>query len=252
MDETHQKLENEGKKGGSTTTCYTNPTFSRARDRVTKSSHHTTGVYATNLLEVLPPLYIFNTKSKNENNYKIDPLWCRGLPKVSGKFGRCKKELWNSFVACRPKGSMDVSLFEMFCTKVILPCYPNVLPTIEQDDDGGIIKGPLFLKVDSGPGRLSNEAMNLEFREKMWDIGFYIFLGLPNGTKCTQEMDQGYQTFKPATDISAIRVDVMKMARRVDACKKAKLNKAAAASTNEKPASDTMSEMPPLNTTLVV
>ena len=75
------------------TTRYTNPTFLRAGDRVTKSSRHTTGVYATNPLEVLPPLYIFDAKSKNENNYKIDPLWCRGLPKVSGKFGRFRKEL---------------------------------------------------------------------------------------------------------------------------------------------------------------
>ena len=99
-----------------------------------------------------------------------------------------------------------------------------------------IVKGPLFLKVDSEPGRFSNEAMNLEFWEKMWDIGFYIFLGLPNGTECTQEMDQGYQTFKPATDRIAIRVAAMKMARRVNARKKAKLNKAAVASTNDKPA----------------
>ena len=52
MDETHHELGNEGKKGGSMTTRYTNPTFLRAGDIVTKSSRHTMGLYATNPLEV--------------------------------------------------------------------------------------------------------------------------------------------------------------------------------------------------------
>ena len=95
MDETHHELGNEGKKGGSTTVRYKNPTFSCAGDRVTKSSRYTNGVYSTNPLEVLPPLYIFDTKSKDASNYKINPEWCKGLPKVVGKFGRNKKELWN-------------------------------------------------------------------------------------------------------------------------------------------------------------
>ena len=73
MDETHHELGNEGKKGGSTTVQYTNPTFSCDGDRVTKSSRHTNGVYSTHPLEVLPSLYIFDTKYKDANNYKIDP-----------------------------------------------------------------------------------------------------------------------------------------------------------------------------------
>ena len=104
-------LETKEKKGGSTTVRYTNPSFSCAGDRVTKSSRHTTGVYSTNTLEVFPPLYIFDTKSKDASNYKIDPLWCKGLTKIVGRFGHSKKELWNSFVDCRPKVLMDVSLF---------------------------------------------------------------------------------------------------------------------------------------------
>ena len=91
MDETHHELGNEGKKGGSTTVRYTNLTFSCDGDRVTKSSRHTTGVYSKNPLEVLPPLYIFDTKLKDASNYKINPEWCKGLPKVVGKFGRNKK-----------------------------------------------------------------------------------------------------------------------------------------------------------------
>jgi len=93
------------------------------------------------------------------------------------------------------------------------------------------------LKVDIGSGHLSNEAMNIVFRERMWDMGLYIFLGLPNHTECTQEMDQGYQTFKPATDRSALRVAAMKMAKRVEARKKSKRNKE-----EVEPAKDDMSD----------
>ena len=86
----------------------------------------------------------------------------------------------------------------------------------------------------------------------MWYIALYIFLGLPNGTECTQQMDQGYQLFKPDMDRSAIRVASIKMARRVDYCKKAKLNKAAVASLTHQAASDpSSSDKSPLNTNLV-
>ncbi len=48
------------------------------------------------------------------------------------------------------------------------------------------------------------------------DIG----LGLPNGTEANQEMDQGFQEYKPATDASTVRVAAKKMTAHVPVCKK--------------------------------
>ncbi len=36
--------------------------------------------------------------------------------------------------------------------------------------------------------------------------GVHIGLGLPNGTESTQEMDQGFTEYKPATDESTVCV----------------------------------------------
>ncbi len=70
LDETHHVFSTEGNKGGSTETCYTNMSFPRVGDRITKNAHHTTGVYGFTLGgEPLPPLYILDTKLKNEENY---------------------------------------------------------------------------------------------------------------------------------------------------------------------------------------
>ena len=52
------------------------------------TQNHVTGVYAYKLAcEVLPPLYIFDTKSKIPENFNIYPQVCDGLPVVSDMFG---------------------------------------------------------------------------------------------------------------------------------------------------------------------
>ena len=50
------------------------------------------------------------------------------------------------------------------------------------------------------------------------------FLVLPNSTNFTQEMDQGYKTFKPETDCSDLSVAAMKMVEQVYARGKAEMN----------------------------
>ena len=82
MNETHHMLSNRGLKGGSTTQQSINATFSRSGDRVLETNRHTTGVYASNPLEALPPCYIYDTKSSEESNFTINPKWCKGLQKV--------------------------------------------------------------------------------------------------------------------------------------------------------------------------
>ena len=84
-----------------------------------------------------------------------------------------------------------------------------------------LITGPLILKTDAGPGRLSKEAESIEFCEKSAAEGEHILLSLPNGTECTAELDQIYSTFKPATKKSTKRVAAKKMVARVEARKKA-------------------------------
>ncbi len=119
-----------------------------------KSTHHITGVYTTNPLESLLPLYIFETKAKNESNYIIDPGCCQGLPTVCGKYGAGKVMMWNAFVAMRPKGGMDLCLFSFFIENVILPCNPGLQKeTVCDPTTGRKIKGLLFIKTDTGPGR---------------------------------------------------------------------------------------------------
>ncbi len=69
-----------------------------------------------------------------------------------------------------------------------------------------LLSGPLIVKTDSGPGRLSKEADSLDFREQLAAMGVHILLSLPNATSCTAEMDQLFIKFKPACSKSALRV----------------------------------------------
>ena len=113
---------------------------------------------------------------------------------------------------------MDTSLWTQFNTDIIMPCYPNIAnkvvrcPTTKK-----ILKGPVIMKTDAGPGCLSKSLENTDFREEMHKIGYVILLGLPNATAATQEMDQGYGVLKRECDKSTIRVASMKMADRVRA-----------------------------------
>ncbi len=83
----------------------------------------------------------------------------------------------------------------------------------------GTIAGPLFIKIDTGPGRLSKELLHVKFMDKIYNKGVDIGHGHPNGTEATQEMDQGYFEFKPACNKSTIQVAAMKMALWVKAQK---------------------------------
>ncbi len=74
-----------------------------------------------------------------------------------------------------------------------------------------MLSKPLIAKTDGGPDCLAKEAESFEFQKEMHDRGVVILLGLPNGTSATQEMDQGYATFKPECQNSIICVTGMKL-----------------------------------------
>ena len=121
-DETQHKFTTAGNKGGSTITTYTNTSFPCSGKRVTESSRHTAGVYTVNLAgEVLPPLYVTDTKSQLEENFAIDSRICIGLPEVIGAYGMYQPTKFTPWLAVHRKGSMDISLWTQFNENVLIP-----------------------------------------------------------------------------------------------------------------------------------
>ncbi len=71
-----------------------------------------------------------------------------------------------------------------------------------------LLLDPLIVKMDAGLGRLSKQAISIDFHEEMAQLGVHILLSLPNGTSCTAEKDQLFEKFKPACSKSALRAVV--------------------------------------------
>ena len=227
MDETHHAFTTKGNKGGSTRIRYANASFPRTGERIIDNAYHTTGVYGFTLRgEALPPLYILSTSSSNEENYRLDPLICEGLPIVTAKYAQDEFKTHPSRVAIRRKGSMDTGLWHQLCRDCYLPCYKDCIAAepVRDSVTGKLLKGPLIIKTDAGPGRLSRQAESIEFREEMARMGVYILLSLPNGTACTAELDQMYSRFKNETKNSTVRVAGIKMAARLAARKQGESN----------------------------
>lgn len=81
----------------------------------------------------------------------------------------------------------------------------TIAPKFEWDGDR-IVKGPIAIKSDSGPGRQCKSQRSIKFRRDMHLEGVHIFPGLPNTTSCTQEMDDIFQQFKGDCDTQAQEV----------------------------------------------
>ena len=219
MDETHHEFTTVGAKGGASAGRYINPSFPRSGERCIASNFHTTGVYGTTLRgEPLPPLYILSTSSKKEEDYRIDPRVCEGLPTVTASYGADVDTIYTSYISVRSKGSMDTGLWHQLLRAIYVPLYEGrISPEPIRDPlTDKLISGPLIVKTDGGPGRLSKEADSMDFREQMAALGVHILLSLPNGTSCTAEMDQLFEKFKPACSKSAIRVAGKMMKMRAD------------------------------------
>ena len=130
-DETQHRFSTASKKGGSTTQGWGNVSFPRSGERVIENSRHTTGVYTTNAAgEVLPPMYIYDSKAKNEDNMTIDVLATDGLPMGKGYFGHGTERSVPSYVSASDKGGMNGTLWSEFNERVILPQYPNIADTV--------------------------------------------------------------------------------------------------------------------------
>ncbi len=68
---------------------------------------HVTGVYVSTPLEAMPPIMIFETKSKVKENMRIKPSWVKDMPKVVTMWGFEEPIQMNTQVGVRTKESMD-------------------------------------------------------------------------------------------------------------------------------------------------
>jgi hypothetical protein len=201
MDETHHDLSITGDRAGPRALTYHNPLFQRGSKRGVKSSRHVTGVYATNAAgESMPPMYIFDSGAKIEDNFQVRLQWLDGLPSVTGRYGCPELIESGSFYSVRSHGSMDDALLNDYINQVILPLYPNISKTTAfEPTSGKLLHGPVILKLDSGPGRIVASYDSILRREALAEMGLIILAGLPNATSVQQEMDALYGAFKSAT-----------------------------------------------------
>jgi hypothetical protein len=117
---------------------YHNPNLQRGSKRGVKSSRHVTGVYATSAGgESLPPMYIFDSGAKIEDNFRVKIKWLEGLPTVTGRYGCPSIIESSSFYAVRSRGSMDDSLLNYYIDEVILPLFPNISKYSSFDTETG-------------------------------------------------------------------------------------------------------------------
>ena len=72
----------------------------------------------------LPPLYIFNSSAKPNENFRVKVEWLVGLPSMTGRFGcSAQVEFLSSFYAVHPRGLRDVSLLNQYIEQVIIPLH---------------------------------------------------------------------------------------------------------------------------------
>ncbi len=117
----------------------------------------------------------------------------------------------------RHMGSMDTDLWRQVFRDLYIPLYEgHISPEPIQDPvTMKLIAGPLIVKTDSGPGRLSKEADSIQVCEQMAGLGMHIFLLLPNATACTAKIDQLFEKLRLACSKSAFCVASRKMQQRM-------------------------------------
>ena len=87
-------------------------------------------------------------------------------------------------------------MFQAWLEHSIYPLYPDMSPNWEYDENGNFLRGPVILKLDSGPGRIGNSAENVQMRQEAAARGLILYPGPQNTTSCTQEMDDRYTEFQ--------------------------------------------------------
>jgi len=221
FDETNHPFTTQNEKGGSRSIRWGDPKLAKGSERGTRGSRRTTNIYGSNTAgEAMPPIYCYDSSAGDQENFQIKPSWVQGLPKVRCRYGCPTIESYDSFSSVCRSICTDEQLIQQIIENVYLPLYPNCHKVVTCDDNGKLLAGPVFLKTDSGQGRLVASFSSLEFKERMQDEGVYLILGLPNSTSRTQEQDQLYQEFKGKTRSKTSKIFSKKLADRSSMIKK--------------------------------
>ena len=84
----------------------------------------------------MPPVYIFDSITKNTDNFKVHDEWCDSLPSVTGHYGCPTTEEYLSSVSVRTSGCTDEDLFQQLINNVYLPLYPICNKSVVRDKEG--------------------------------------------------------------------------------------------------------------------
>jgi hypothetical protein len=86
---------------------------------------------------------------------------------------------------------MDTTLWHDLHRQVYRKLYEGKLAPepVRDPKTCKLLKGPLLVKTDTGPGRLAMKADSIDVREEMANMGVYILLSLPNDTECQAELE---------------------------------------------------------------
>jgi hypothetical protein len=127
--------------------------------------------------EPTPPLAIHSSQS----GY-IVPQNIASFREIEAQYGLPTSRYFLPSFASSPKGGMNKNVFRNWMLTQVLPLWPDLA-----DLPGRRV----FLKADSGPGRMATELLAETAVE-----GMYFFPGLPNATEIGLEMDQLFAAFK--------------------------------------------------------
>ena len=211
MDETHHHMSNAGESKGPRANVVVDKRLGRSGRRQTENSSHITGMHWADYEgEVGAGMYLFDSSASEAEDRRIRASWIHDLPSTRGFFGFNELTTVSPSVAVTPKGGTVQGTLQQFVETQIYTAYPNISPDWELEDDLRVVKGPVFMQVDSGPDRINDS--NRDFRIEASRRGLIIFPGLPNGTAANQLMDGVFGPFKMESDLEADRIVAERMA----------------------------------------
>jgi hypothetical protein len=148
-----------------------------------KSSQKCTVTFGVIGNEPMPPLLIFPSKAKSDEDMKLNAKILLSFQQVEGRYGFSRKYPHDCTVALSSKkGGMNTKILENWICEEVMGYWPDAC-----NQPG---KRVLF-KADYGPG-----CSGLGFLSHTKVEGIYYSPGLPNGTDVGQEMDQLFAAFK--------------------------------------------------------
>ena len=152
MDETHHHMSNAGESKGPRANVVVDKRLGRSGRRQTENSSHITGMHWADYEgEVGAGMYLFDSSASEAEDRRIRASWIHDLPSTRGFFGFNELTTVSPSVAVTPKGGTVQGTLQQFVETQIYTAYPNISPDWELEDDLRVVKGPVFMQVDSGP-----------------------------------------------------------------------------------------------------